>query len=161
MYNLKRSNLNSAEQFQIKFKSHALRDLFATCVFNERLLVVLQLHIAFKGNTPLQLECSSWTSLNSMVVMEWRPSDLPVWRWPAAHSSFPVAGWPCSAGYCSRRRWARGRALWWVAGGWNTGTAADTVSATHWAGGQTAQSPGTHTVTAHTHNQWDQSNSQL
>lgn len=114
-------------------------------------LLVLQLHITFKGSNPV---CGrSWKSLNCTVVMEWRPSDLPVWRWPAAHSSFPVAGWPCSPGYCSRRRWARGRALWWVAGGWNTGTAADTVSATRWAGGQTAQSPGTHTVTAHTHTQ--------
>lgn len=70
--------------------------------------------------------------------------NLPEWTWRAARSSSPAAGWPCSGSCCSRPRSGWGTALWWGAGGWSTGRAADTVSARRWAGGQTARSPGTH-----------------
>lgn len=92
--------------------------------------------------------CVRWSAQRCQVL---EPGAIPVWRWPRAHSSSPAAGWPCSAGCCSRRWWVRGRALWWGVGGWSTGTAADTVSAAHWAAGQTARSPGTHREKACAH----------
>lgn len=80
----------------------------------------------------------------SPKLSTWKALYLPEWRWRAAHSSSPAAGWPCSESCCSRPRSGSETALWWGAGGWSTGRAADTVSARRWAGGQTARSPGTH-----------------